>query len=108
MVLGLRSQVLPRSQLGKACEYLLDHWDALAAHQQHSFTRLDNKLVEDAIRPIGKLALQSASLANVPRSLPRSGSHRSQRQRYPPSSRNPEALPQLRAILSASTLQICG
>jgi transposase len=56
VALGLRSQVLPRSQLGKACSYLLDHWDALVAHQQHSFTRLDNNLVENAIRPsaIGK------------------------------------------------------
>ena len=56
VVLGLRSQVLPRSLLGKACSYLLDHWDALVAHQQHSFTRLDNNLVENAIRPsaIGK------------------------------------------------------
>jgi transposase len=56
VVLGLRSQVLPRSLLGKACSYLLDHWDVLVAHQQHSFTRLDNNLVENAIRPsaIGK------------------------------------------------------
>jgi transposase len=56
VALGLRSQVLPRSQLGKACSYLLDHWDALVAHQQHSFTRLDNNIVENAIRPsaIGK------------------------------------------------------
>lgn len=56
IVLGLRSQVLPRSLLGKACSYLLDHWDVLVAHQQHAFTRLDNNLVENAIRPsaIGK------------------------------------------------------
>jgi transposase len=56
VALGLHSQVLPRSQLGKACSYLLDHWDALVAHQQHSFTRLDNNIVENAIRPsaIGK------------------------------------------------------
>jgi transposase len=56
IAVGLRSQVLPRSQLGKACSYLLDHWNALVAHQQHSFTRLDNNLVENAIRPsaIGK------------------------------------------------------
>lgn len=56
VVLGLRAQVLPRSLLGKACSYLLDHWDVLVAHQQHAFTRLDNNLVENAIRPsaIGK------------------------------------------------------
>jgi hypothetical protein len=49
-VLGLRSQVLPRPLVGNACSYLLDHWDVLVAHQQHSFTRLDNNLVENAIR----------------------------------------------------------
>jgi transposase len=56
VAVGLRSQVLPRSLLGKACSYLLDHWDVLVAHQQHAFTRLDNNLVENAIRPsaIGK------------------------------------------------------
>ena len=53
---ALGRQVLPQSQLGKACSYLLNHWDVLVAHQQHSFTRLDNNLVENAIRPsaIGK------------------------------------------------------
>ena len=56
VVLGLRARVLPRSLVGKACSYLIDHWDVLVAHQQHSFTRLDNNLVENAIRPsaIGK------------------------------------------------------
>lgn len=51
VVLGLRAQALPRSLLGKACSYLLDHWEPLVAHQQHSQTRLDNNLVENAIRP---------------------------------------------------------
>ena len=51
VVLGLRVQALPRSLLGKACSYLLDHWEPLVAHQQHSQTRLDNNLVENAIRP---------------------------------------------------------
>jgi transposase len=56
VALGLRQRALPRSLLGKACSYLLDHWDVLVAHQQHSITRLDNNLVENAIRPsaIGK------------------------------------------------------
>jgi len=56
VVVGLRAQVLPKSLLGKACAYLLEHWDALVAHQQHAVTRLDNNLVENAIRPsaIGK------------------------------------------------------
>ena len=56
IVNGLSKQALPQSLLGKACSYLLNHWDVLIAHQNHSFTRLDNNLVENAIRPsaIGK------------------------------------------------------
>jgi transposase len=56
VTLGLKQQALPRSLLGKACSYLLEHWDGLVAHQQYSATRLDNNLVENAIRPsaIGK------------------------------------------------------
>jgi len=51
-----RQRALPNSQLGKACNYLLNDWDALIAHQQQSITRIDNNLVENAIRPsaIGK------------------------------------------------------
>lgn len=53
---ALGKQVLPQSQLGKACSYLLNHWDVLVAHQKHSFTRLDNCLVANGIRAsaIGK------------------------------------------------------
>ena len=53
---GLARQALPQSQLGKACSYLLNHWEVLVAHQDHAFTRIDNNLVENAIRPsaIGK------------------------------------------------------
>ena len=53
---GLAKRTLPQSQLGKACSYLLNHWAVLVAHQEHAFTRLDNNLVENAIRPsaIGK------------------------------------------------------
>ena len=53
---GLGRQALPQSRLGKACTYLLNNWDALVAHQEHAITRLDNNLVENAIRPsaIGK------------------------------------------------------
>lgn len=51
-----RERVLPRSQLGKACNYLLNQWEPLSAHVRHGHTRLDNNLVENAIRPscIGK------------------------------------------------------
>lgn len=56
VVTGLRAKALPRSLLGKACAYLIEHWEVLVAHQQYSVTRLDNNLVENAIRPsaIGK------------------------------------------------------
>jgi len=52
----LRGRALPKSQLGRACEYLLGHWEPLTRHLDHGETRLDNNLVENAIRPsaIGK------------------------------------------------------
>ena len=52
IVEGLSRQALPQSALGKACTYLLNHWDVLVAHQHYSFTRLDNNHLENAIRPI--------------------------------------------------------
>jgi len=48
---GLRTKHLNQSTLGKACGYLLAHWEALVAHCRHSRTRLDNNLVENAVRP---------------------------------------------------------
>ncbi len=53
---GLSKQSLPQSNLGKACTYLRNQWEVLIEHQQHSFTRIDNNLIENAIRPsaIGK------------------------------------------------------
>jgi transposase len=51
LALGLRARALPRSLLGKACSYLLEHWEPLTAHLRYSETRLDNNLVENAIRP---------------------------------------------------------
>jgi len=56
IALGLRERVLPKSALGKACDYLLAQWTPLTAHLDHGQTRLDNNLVENAIRPsaIGK------------------------------------------------------
>ncbi len=41
----------PKSGLAKTCDYLVRYWDALAAHVDHGETRLDNNLVENAIRP---------------------------------------------------------
>lgn len=42
---------LPKSLLGQACSYLLGHWDVLVAHCDHGRTRIDNNLIENAIRP---------------------------------------------------------
>lgn len=56
LAVGLRERVLPKSALGRACDYLLRYWAPLTAHLEHGDTRLDNNLVENAIRPsaIGK------------------------------------------------------
>ena len=51
LALALRATALPQSGLGQACTYLLNQWVPLTAHLQHSQTRLDNNLVENAIRP---------------------------------------------------------
>jgi len=52
----LAARVRPQSPLGKACNYLLRQWETLIAHCDHGCTRLDNNLLENAIRPsaIGK------------------------------------------------------
>jgi transposase len=49
--LGLRQDMLPKSRLGLACQYLLNQWDALIAHLRHGRTRLDNNCAENTIRP---------------------------------------------------------
>ena len=56
LTVALRSRVLPKSGLGQACTYLLNQWEPLIAHLHYSETRLDNNLIENAIRPsaIGK------------------------------------------------------
>jgi transposase len=51
IALGLSARVLPKSGLGQACTYLLNQWEPLTAHLQHSQTRLDNNLVENSLRP---------------------------------------------------------
>lgn len=56
VVLRLRERVRPKSGLGEACYYLLAQWAPLTRHVEHGQTRLDNNLVENAIRPsaVGK------------------------------------------------------
>lgn len=50
------AEVRPKSALGLACSYLLNQWESLVAHAGFGQTRLDNNLVENAIRPsaVGK------------------------------------------------------
>jgi len=40
----------PKSPLGQACTYLLNQWETLVAHCDHGCTRIDNNLMENAIR----------------------------------------------------------
>jgi transposase len=49
LALWTRERVLPKSLLGKACNYLLNQWDPLSAHLQYGQTRLDNNLVENVM-----------------------------------------------------------
>ena len=47
----LRARMRPKSLLGQACDYLLNHWEPLTAHVRHGQTKLDNNAIENAIRP---------------------------------------------------------
>ena len=51
-----REKTLPQSLCGKATTYLLNQWDSLEAHTRLGWTRLDNNLIENSIRPsaVGK------------------------------------------------------
>lgn len=51
LALTLRSRHRPKSGPGLAAGYLLGQWDALARHLAHGQTRLDNNLIENAVRP---------------------------------------------------------
>ena len=56
VVQRLQLRARPKSKLGKACTYLLGQWAALLRIRQHGQVRLDNNLIENAIRPsaVGK------------------------------------------------------
>jgi transposase len=56
LALWARERVLPKSGIGKACDYLLGQWKPLSRHLEFGVTKLDNNLVENAIRPscVGK------------------------------------------------------
>ncbi len=56
LALLTRQRVRPKSGMGRVCDYLLNQWESLVQHLRFGQTRLDNNLVENAIRPscIGK------------------------------------------------------
>ncbi len=56
LALWARQRVRPKSKLGEACDYLLNQYESLVQHLRFGQSRLDNNLVENAIRPscIGK------------------------------------------------------
>jgi hypothetical protein len=59
---------MSRSALGKACDYLFAHRTPLTAHLEYGQTRLDNDLVENAIRPDGVVQFTICqSVPTVPR-----------------------------------------
>lgn len=49
---GQLSQVLPKSQIGKALAYAANRWDALSGYLHDGTLEVDNNLVENAIRPL--------------------------------------------------------
>jgi transposase len=51
LALALRSRHRPKSGIGQAAGYLLGQWTTLERHVEHGQTRLDNNLVENAVRP---------------------------------------------------------
>ena len=56
LAVALRARHRPKSGLGQAAGYLLGQWASLQRHVEHGQTRLDNNLVENAVRTtaIGK------------------------------------------------------
>ncbi|KAF0093275.1 MAG: Transposase IS66 [Puniceicoccaceae bacterium 5H] len=51
VALRLRQRARPKSRLGEACGYLLGQWSPLVTHCLTGQSRLDNNLIENAIRP---------------------------------------------------------
>jgi len=48
----IRTEVLPGSQLGKACDYALRIWPRLEVFLTHGQVELDTNLAENAMRPV--------------------------------------------------------
>lgn len=51
VALKLRERYRPASEIGKACSYLLGQWEALERLCDYGQVRLDNNLIENAVRP---------------------------------------------------------
>ena len=52
MLKELGQQVLPKSAIGKAVRYALQHWEGLAAYSKNGRLEIDNNLAENTIRPL--------------------------------------------------------
>lgn len=48
----IRAEVLPGSQLAKACDYALRIWDRLEVFLEHGQVEIDSNLAENAMRPV--------------------------------------------------------
>ena len=51
-LLGIRVEILPGSQLAKACNYALRIWDRLEVFLEHGQVEIDTNLAENAMRPV--------------------------------------------------------
>ena len=51
-LVAIRAEVLPGSQLAKACDYALRIWERLAVFLAHGQVELDTNLAENALRPV--------------------------------------------------------
>lgn len=51
-IVEVRKKVLPKSALGKACDYTLGQWPRLLTYASHGEVEIDNNWCENAMRPI--------------------------------------------------------
>ena len=51
-IVELRQAVLPKSAVGKACDYTLSQWERLIVYASHGAVEIDNNWCENAMRPI--------------------------------------------------------
>jgi hypothetical protein len=51
-IILLRQEVLPKSALGKACDYALGQWSRLIVYATHGEVEIDNNWCENAMRPV--------------------------------------------------------